>query len=547
MGGDGMTPLVDDTNTSYIYTSYQSGTISLFKNNTWVTSIEVPQGRWHTPMIFDPLNNKVVYYGGKYLYKTTRSGDTLSALTKTSSKKFGTIDAIEISMSGQGKTIYVANNTYEPFDFIVGGIWVSKDRGVTWTKTTFEKSYSVNHITADPKNDAIAYVASFGLNGESIYRTEDYGQTWTNISSNLPHIMAYDVLVDPDYSSTLYCSTKFGVYISLNTGKTWEALGSDLPEIMVKDLKIIKEGSEIVLYAGTYGRGIYSVRLTDAQRGGNGVILTKPTAPTNLHSSNVDKTTATLTWTDNSNNETGFKVYQDTNTTAVATLEANVTSYTPTELTADTNYTYSVKAYNDAGESNATTTTIKTLSAIFKKAHLTSPTANSMLSSNTMTVKWNRNSAHRVDLYVYNVTHNKHLFYKTVTGESKSVTVPTHGEKIVILMFSYDASGHFKGVEYFYVTAQGTLTTKYITSPINNSTLTSDTMTVDWDKNNASKVYLYIGDQSNIKTLFSGFVTSTSKTFTVPTHGERIHIMLIPFNSLGMMDGREDIYVNAKK
>jgi len=60
-------------------------------------------------------------------------------------------------------------------------------------------------------------------------------------------------------------------------------------------------------------------------------------------------------------------------------------------------------------------------------------------------------------------------------------------------------------------------------------------------------VELYIGDQSNIKTLFSGFVTSTSKTFTVPTHGERIHIMLIPFNSLGMMDGREDIYVNAKK
>jgi len=86
-------------------------------------------------------------------------------------------------------------------------------------------------------------------------------------------------------------------------------------------------------------------------------------SPTNLEESNIQKTTATFTWTDNSDNETGFKVYQGSSTTPVVTLDANVTSYTATGLTPNTHYTYIVKAYNSTGESGAATIAFRTSSS----------------------------------------------------------------------------------------------------------------------------------------------------------------------------------------
>jgi len=188
---------------------------------------------------------------------------------------------------------------------------------------------------------------------------------------------------------------------------------------------------------------------------------TVPNTPTNLHASHVDKTTATLTWRDNSNNETGFKVYQGTSTTPVATLGANVRRYTATGLTADTSYTYKVKAYNSAGESAAATTTFRTLqdTPTFTKAHITSPTNNSILTSNTMTVTWDKNDASSIFLQVHDDTHGRNLFSGYVTSStSKSVPVPTHGENITIIFQSYDALGHIKGTKRLYVTAKNQTT-----------------------------------------------------------------------------------------
>ena len=70
---------------------------------------------------------------------------------------------------------------------------------------------------------------------------------------------------------------------------------------------------------------------------------------------------ARLTWSDNSNNETGFKIYRGN--TQIATVGANTTSYNLTGLSANTTYTYTVKAYNTTGTSAATSKTFTTLVA----------------------------------------------------------------------------------------------------------------------------------------------------------------------------------------
>jgi hypothetical protein len=276
-GGDGFTVLVDNTDTNCIYSESQNGNI----NTTCGGSVNI-SGRkpWHTQMMLDESDNKTVYYGSQYLYRTTRSGSRVSSPVKVSnidfsngpytgsfSGSYGTISRIHIPKSGQGNTLYLGTDD--------GNVWVSRNRGDSWTQidATLPKRW-VTRVTGDPANDAIAYVSFSGFrNGESaanIFRTQDYGQSWTNISTGLPNSPVADILIDPAYSSTLYASNDYAVYVSYNTGASWETLGTGLPVVLSTDLKIVEQGADIVLHAGTYGRAIYSVRLNDLQRGGDG-------------------------------------------------------------------------------------------------------------------------------------------------------------------------------------------------------------------------------------------------------------------------------------
>lgn len=82
-----------------------------------------------------------------------------------------------------------------------------------------------------------------------------------------------------------------------------------------------------------------------------------PVEPNSVTISSVTSNSAVLHWNDNSNNETGFKIYRGN--VLIATVGANVTTYTLTNLESNTSYTYSIKAYNSAGESIAAIITFK--------------------------------------------------------------------------------------------------------------------------------------------------------------------------------------------
>jgi len=86
--------------------------------------------------------------------------------------------------------------------------------------------------------------------------------------------------------------------------------------------------------------------------------LPEPVEPTNAQATNIESNTALLTWSDNSNIETGFKIYQ--NGTLIATVNANVTSYALSDLRGNTTYTYDIVSYNSAGDSEVVTITFTT-------------------------------------------------------------------------------------------------------------------------------------------------------------------------------------------
>jgi photosystem II stability/assembly factor-like uncharacterized protein len=90
-----------------------------------------------------------------------------------------------------------------------------------------------------------------------VWKSEDYGATWTDISSNIPLGTVNVVREDPINQDILYVGTDVGAYVSLNGGEDWEVLGSNLPSCFVHDL-IIHPRDNIIVIA-THGRGMYAM------------------------------------------------------------------------------------------------------------------------------------------------------------------------------------------------------------------------------------------------------------------------------------------------
>jgi len=190
--------------------------------------------------------------------------------------------------------------------------------------------------------------------------------------------------------------------------------------------------------------------------------------------------------------------------------------------------------------------------SIFEKAKITSPAAHSTLKGDRITVRWNKNSAARVLLSVYDITHHKFLSYGYYTDAhpSKNVTVPTHGEKLLVDVYSYDASGKYKGRDRIYMTAKKEVAAfkkARITSPAANSTLKRKVITVRWNKNSASKVLLSVYDLTHHRYLSIGYSTGSRKKVAVPTHGEKLLVDVYSYDASGKYQGYHRIHVAAKK
>jgi photosystem II stability/assembly factor-like uncharacterized protein len=90
-----------------------------------------------------------------------------------------------------------------------------------------------------------------------IYKSEDYGKTWIDISGNVPGGPVNVIREDPKRENILYLGTDLGVYVSLDRGEKWHSLPGDLPNCFVWDLKIHPRDNVLVI--ATNGRGMYAV------------------------------------------------------------------------------------------------------------------------------------------------------------------------------------------------------------------------------------------------------------------------------------------------
>jgi len=291
----------------------------------------------------------------------------------------------------------------------------------------------------------------------------------------------------------------------------------------------VTEGSEVVLFAGTYGRGIYSIRLNDAQRQGG--VLLKPIAPSHLnaiHLTHYSPTYATLTWRDNSNNETGFKIYRSSSNTPII-VPANTTIKTITGLTPNTSYTYTVKAYNSAGESAGTRKTFRTLMA---KPTAPSNLNTSHITTNSATLTWQDKSNNETGFKIYRSSSNTPIIVPANTT-IKTITGLTPNTSYTYTVKAYNSAGESAGTRKTFRTLMAKPTAP---SNLNTSHITTNSATLTWqDKSNNETGFKIYRSSSNTPIIVPA--NTTSKTITGLTPNTSYTYIVKAYNSAGQSVG----------
>lgn len=282
-GGDGFQPLVDPTNTNTIFALYQRGNLGKSTNNgaSFFPATSGISGsdrkNWDTPVVMDPADPQVMYYGANRLYKSTNQAGSWTAISPDLSNGpyagtlgLGTITSISVSELDSDR-IYVGTDD--------GNVWVTLNGGTDWELISNDlPNRWVTKVLASKEILNEVYVTfsgyRYGEDNGHVYRSIDVGLNWLDISTSLPDIPINDIV--QDNNDHLYIGTDIGVLASSTEGAVWETLGVGLPSVVVNDLHF-HEGSEY-LYAGTYGRSMYKIDISEVILGNQAIALSSEVA-----------------------------------------------------------------------------------------------------------------------------------------------------------------------------------------------------------------------------------------------------------------------------
>ncbi|MCS6825945.1 MAG: glycosyl hydrolase [Caldilinea sp.] len=228
---------------------------------------------WTFPIVFSPHDPNVLYACGNQVFRSTNGGHSWEAispdLTRADMSKLGPSGG-PITLDTSGAEHYATisaccESPHEPGVFMAGSddglVHISRDAGASWQNVTPpdlpEWSY-IRTVEPSPFDPATWYVAAtrYKLDDPApyLYKTTDYGATWTTITDGLPADDYVRVIrCDPNRRGLLYVGTELGLYVSFDDGASWRRWRSNLPVVPIYDMKI--KNDDLVL--ATHGRSFW--------------------------------------------------------------------------------------------------------------------------------------------------------------------------------------------------------------------------------------------------------------------------------------------------
>jgi photosystem II stability/assembly factor-like uncharacterized protein len=229
--------------------------------------------QWTYPIILSYADPNVLYTSSQRVWKSTNGGDTWEAisgdLTRHDPKTMGDSGG-PITHDMNSPEIYGTVFALAPGKKDVNLLWagsddglvqVTRDGGKNWTNVTpsdMPDLGRVSQIDGSSFDNGTAYVAVkkmlLGDRAPYIFRTRDFGKTWTKIVNGIPaNDYVHTVREDPTRRGLLYAGTQHSVFISYNDGELWLPLKNGLPDTPSTDLVV----EDNALAIGTHGRGFY--------------------------------------------------------------------------------------------------------------------------------------------------------------------------------------------------------------------------------------------------------------------------------------------------
>ena len=297
-GGDGFYVQADPTDPNIVYYESQGGTI---------TRVNLESGRerncrpsnnegeptfrfnWNAPFQISPHDSSVLWLGGNHVFRLTQRGDQWERV----SPDLTTMNPARMITGGSAAETHCTIVTLQESPLTRGLIWVgtddgklwlTRDAGATWTDLTRQlpgeaKGLYMSRIEASHHDPGTAYLAVDGHRTDVfkplLYRTRDYGRTWTSLVANLPKDATVKVVREGrENPDLLFAGTEFGLWMSVDGGRHWQVPSAALPTVAVDDIQIQPRERDLLI--ATHGRSLYIADDIGAFEHWNAAVLDSP-------------------------------------------------------------------------------------------------------------------------------------------------------------------------------------------------------------------------------------------------------------------------------
>jgi len=288
-GGDGFWMFADPTDPDYIYAESQGGYIGRINRKTHESRGLQPlpnynEGKlrynWNAPIHIGKSGN--VYLGSQFLFRTKDHGQTWDRISpdlttndreKQKQEESGGV-SVDNSSAEMHTTIYAIAES--PLDQSLiwagtddGNLQVTRDGGKSWTNVVgnisgLPKNAWVSSVEAGHFDQGTAYASfdthTFGIMSPFVYKTADFGKTWTPVVTPTSNVRGYSHVVKEDLVNRdlLFVGTEMGLWVSIDGGRQWaQYKGGEFPNVAVRDLAIHPRDNDLVV--ATHGRGIWII------------------------------------------------------------------------------------------------------------------------------------------------------------------------------------------------------------------------------------------------------------------------------------------------
>lgn len=283
--GDGFHAFVDPRDPDFVYVEWQGGNLVRYRKSTGEHKDIKPYSEdeaelrfnWNAAVHVSPSQRGTLYLGAQYLYRSADRGESWERISpdlttndphrqrqaesggltidNTSAENYTTIYSISESPRN-ASVIWVGTDD--------GNLQLTRDGAASWNNVVenvpdLPPRTWVSHVEASPHDEATAFVTFDGhRTGDMatyVYRTSDFGRTWTSLAADSVEGYAHVVKQDLENPELLFLGTEFGLFVSLDGGKDWARFKAGLPRVAVRDLAIHPREGDLII--ATHGRGVY--------------------------------------------------------------------------------------------------------------------------------------------------------------------------------------------------------------------------------------------------------------------------------------------------